>query len=89
MRECLKFTGKSVRPGVLVAYDTCRPETTPPLQPYFPPPKAWRPYLRAWKKIRKWLVAHSAVAAMAMALVAVVVVCGRSQQSRRIRDKHD
>ncbi|DAZ98739.1 TPA: hypothetical protein N0F65_003795 [Lagenidium giganteum] len=49
-RVCLHYQGINIKEGVLIEYDTCHPERTPPKNPYIPPPKIVRSLQRAWKK---------------------------------------
>ncbi|TMW68081.1 hypothetical protein Poli38472_007753 [Pythium oligandrum] len=54
-RVCLKYQGIRMGTGVLIEYDSCHPERTPPNATYYPPPKAFRPLQRRWKKVKRFL----------------------------------
>lgn len=50
-RICAHYRGIHVDNGVLLEYDTCHRERTPPKNPYYPPPVWIRVLKRRWKKL--------------------------------------
>ncbi|KAJ0406467.1 hypothetical protein ATCC90586_000308 [Pythium insidiosum] len=76
-KVCLRFQGVRMGSGVLLEYDVCHPERTPPNATYVPPPIAVRKMQRSWKKIKRRLVASSwLLLGGGAALVLFVLVVG-------------
>lgn len=71
---CVYYRGVNIYKGVLVEYDTCHPERTPPRAPYYPPPIFVRKMQRFYKKNKALVVAAVLVSVVAVAYVVVMVV---------------
>ncbi|KAE8906605.1 hypothetical protein PF005_g12308 [Phytophthora fragariae] len=53
-RVCIYYRGMNIYKGMLVEFDTCHPERTPPITPYYPPPIPVRIMMRILKKAKKY-----------------------------------
>ncbi|EEY59831.1 mitogen-activated protein kinase kinase, putative [Phytophthora infestans T30-4] len=53
-RVCLYYRGMNIYKGKLVEFDTCYPERTPPVTPYYPPPIPIRIMKRVFKKAKRY-----------------------------------
>ncbi|CAH0521906.1 unnamed protein product [Peronospora belbahrii] len=76
-RVCLYYRGMNIYKGMLVEFNTCHPERTPALTPYYPPPIPVRIMLRMFKKAKR----YTGVAAFVIAAVIVFLV----YRSKRLR----
>ncbi|CAI5719508.1 unnamed protein product [Peronospora destructor] len=67
-RVCLYYRGMNIYKGMLIEFDTCHPERTPPVTPYYPPPILVRIMMRIFKKAKRY------TSFMALAVVAVIAL---------------
>ncbi|KAG6970808.1 hypothetical protein JG688_00004685 [Phytophthora aleatoria] len=81
-RVCLYYRGMNIYKGKLVEFDTCHPERTPPVTPYYPPPIPVRIMMRVFKKAKR----YTGTAAFVVITVIALVVC-RSRRQRAVDTK--
>lgn len=82
-RVCIYYRGMNIYKGKLVEFDTCHPERTPPIEPYYPPPIPVRIMMRMFKKAKR----YTGVATFAVALTVVAVVVLKSRRHRSVDNK--
>ncbi|CAI5719187.1 unnamed protein product [Hyaloperonospora brassicae] len=81
-RVCIHYRGMNIDRGMLIEYDTCHPERTPPVAPYYPPPIPVRILMRVWKKAKR----YGGIAAVVIAIgIALFVLRSRRQRALRAR----
>uniref|UniRef100_A0AAV1URG1 PhoD-like phosphatase metallophosphatase domain-containing protein n=1 Tax=Peronospora matthiolae TaxID=2874970 RepID=A0AAV1URG1_9STRA len=81
-RVCIYYRGMNIVKGMLIEYNTCHPERTPSVAPYYPPPIPVRIAMRIWKKAKR----YGGIAALAGALVVGFLVW-RSRRQRTLRTR--
>ncbi|RMX68147.1 hypothetical protein DD238_007900 [Peronospora effusa] len=81
-RVCLYYRGMNIYKGMLIEFDTCHPERTPPVTPYYPPPIPVRIMMRICKKAKRYT---GFMAIAAVAIIALLVY--RSRRQRAINTK--
>jgi hypothetical protein len=81
-RVCIYYRGMNIYKGKLVEFDTCHPERTPPVTPYYPPPIPVRIMMRMFKKAKR----YTGVAAFVVVTVVALVVI-RSRRQRTVHTK--
>ncbi|KAG7378340.1 Mitogen-activated protein kinase kinase 5 [Phytophthora boehmeriae] len=81
-RVCIYYRGMNIYKGMLVEFDTCNPERTPPVKPYYPPPIPVRVMLRVFKKSKK----HVGVGTFAVMGMVIAFVVLKSRR-RAVDDK--
>ncbi|KAG2771703.1 hypothetical protein PC129_g5302 [Phytophthora cactorum] len=83
-RVCLYYRGMNIYKGKLVEFDTCHPERTPPVTPYYPPPIPVRIMMRVFKKAKR----YTGTAAFVVITVIALVVYRSSRQRAVDTKKH-
>ncbi|ETL82280.1 hypothetical protein L917_17540 [Phytophthora nicotianae] len=77
-RVCLYYRGMNIYKGKLVEFDTCHPERTPPVTPYYPPPIPVRIMMRVFKKAKKYT---GTAAVVVITVIALLVYRHRRQRT--------
>ncbi|KAL4150506.1 hypothetical protein PRNP1_009908 [Phytophthora ramorum] len=83
-RVCIYYRGMNIYKGKLVEFDTCHPERTPPVTPYYPPPIPIRIMMRVFKKAKR----YTNIAVLVVIAVIALVIFRRRRQHAVHTKKH-
>ncbi|KAI9918479.1 hypothetical protein PsorP6_012007 [Peronosclerospora sorghi] len=84
-RVCLYYRGMNIHKGTLIEYDTCNPERTPPVEPYYPPSIP----VRVLKRFVKKATRAPGVAAVVVVLGVIALMVSKWRRPRSLDKKQN